>query len=388
LRGAASRRRLTPRGGRDHRALGAKQKLFAFHDSSPGSAFMLPHGMLVQNRLVAMLRDEYARRGYDEVGTPLLYRKALWQKSGHWEHYAKDMFFLEEASGTDLGLKPMNCPGHCELYAMEGARSYKQLPLRLADFSALHRNELSGGFRASRFCFLLCHCRLWLSGVDRWPFSPLTPRICAGALSGLTRVRRFHQDDAHIFCTPEQIAGEIRAVLSFVLQVYQTGFGFAPKFRLATRPAKSAGSDESWARAEAGLRQALEDAEVRGWTLSPGDGAFYGPKIDVAVEDALGRAHQVGTIQLDFQLPERFGLEYTDALGQSRRPVMVHRAVLGSLERFTAILLEHTNGKLPFWLCPRQVCVVPVAPQEPRLAEYVVDSLSAFPPPPLVQRSA
>lgn len=354
---------------RDHRVLGAKQKLFAFHEASPGSVFFLPHGQVCFNRLISMLRDEYVKRGFEEVSSPLLYQTSLWEKSGHLEHYAKDMFFVnrhrhgeqdkveentdechghshvghgEGAAGEaavsahadDFGLKPMNCPGHCIMFSLDGSsRSYKSMPVRFADFSALHRNELSG------------------------------------TLSGLTRLRRFHQDDAHIFCTRGQIEGEIASALEFLCFVYEEKFGFQMKMNLSTRPEKSVGSDESWNKAETALRKCLENTK-KSFGINEGDGSFYGPKIDIDVFDAVGRAHQCGTIQLDFQMPERFKLEFMNDQGQSERPVMIHRAVLGSVERFFAILLEHTNGKLPFWLSPRQVCVVPVVNDDDRLVAY------------------
>jgi threonyl-tRNA synthetase len=348
----------------DHRVIGSRQKLFAFHESSPGNVFMLKHGTLVMNRLMALLRDEYQDRGFDEVSTPQLFHKSLWETSGHLEHYAKDMFFIQKGNNNnnnidnsndthdseslsfDFGLKPMNCPSHCVMFAMDGIKSHKKLPIRLADFGALHRNEKTG------------------------------------ALSGLTRLRRFQQDDAHIFCTPEQLSTEIQSSLSFLRHIYEKTFDFNNiQIKLSTRPTKSGGTDEMWEKAETTLRQALDmyDSNSNTWIENPGDGAFYGPKIDITIKDKLGRPHQCGTIQLDFLMPERFNLEYTDGNGQIKRPIMLHRAILGSLERFMAILLEHTSGKLPFWLSPRQVIVIPLVNDDVELmkyADFVAEQLS------------
>ena len=328
----------------DHRIVGKQQKIFMFHDYSPGSAFMLPAGATLFGRLSAMLRDEYARRGFQEVMSPLMYSHDLWKRSGHLDNYRSNMYEVTsavqepgrpgEAQPTPhshqhdearAGLKPMNCPGHCLIFAHE-TRSYAELPLRLADFSALHRNEVSG------------------------------------SLGGLTRLRRFHQDDAHIFCTEDQVQSEIAACLDFIRSVYRDMFGFEFSLFLSTRPTEgSIGSDADWEAAEKALRDALA-ASGESWSVNEGDGAFYGPKIDVMVTDAIGRTHQCGTVQLDFQLPERFSLEYQTAssTGERRRPIMIHRAVLGSLERFMAILMEHSAGVWPFWLSPYQVAIVPV----------------------------
>ncbi|GBG25511.1 Threonine--tRNA ligase, cytoplasmic [Hondaea fermentalgiana] len=371
---------------RDHRVLGRKQGLFSFDPVSPGSAFVLPHGTIIYNRLVAMLRDQYAARGYEEVMTPLMYRSSLWKRSGHLQNYKENMFRVSGHADPDLppanaseteadtvtedpdldiahnhgacahgptssresdedehemGLKPMNCPGHCVLFA-QTHRSFRELPVRIADFSALHRNEASG------------------------------------ALGGLTRLRRFHQDDAHIFCLPSQIEEEILSCIDFVKTVYKDLFGFNFKMALSTRPldGKSIGSDEEWDRAEDALEKVLEATELP-WIRDPGEAAFYGPKIDISVTDALGRSHQCATVQLDFQLPERFDLEYVAPDGSRQRPVMIHRAVLGSVERFLAILLEHTNGKWPFWLSPRQVAILPVDKSHVEAAEAAAKQLRA-----------
>ncbi|RHY60736.1 hypothetical protein DYB34_002910 [Aphanomyces astaci] len=303
---------------RDHRVLGKAQGLFLFHQWSPGSSFMLPHGTRIFNKLSDFIRQEYRRRGYDEVVTPLLFKQELWETSGHFENYKEDMYLVtpgmdhphthDHAAPVDtptnqnsvaevFGLKPMNCPGHCIMFKESKVYSYRELPVRFADFSALHRNEASG------------------------------------ALTGLTRVRRFHQDDAHIFSS---YMGDIAL----------------------------------WDTAEAQLQTALNSFDMP-WTLNAGDGAFYGPKIDIAVFDALKREHQCGTIQLDFQLPLRFGLKYDGNDGKEHTPIIIHRAVLGSIERMMAILIEHTGGKWPLWLNPRQVAVLPVTDDQLDYANQV-----------------
>uniref|UniRef100_A0AAX7SZ59 threonine--tRNA ligase n=1 Tax=Astatotilapia calliptera TaxID=8154 RepID=A0AAX7SZ59_ASTCA len=264
---------------------------------------------------------EYRRRGFTEVVTPTLYSTALWERSGHWEHYSKNMFTVKSEDSQTYALKPMNCPAHCLMFEQR-VRSWRELPLRWADFGALHRNELSG------------------------------------ALGGLTRVRRFCQDDAHIFCTPEQLEEEIVTCLDFVRSVYQV-FGFSFHCLLSTRPTPCLGEPDQWDTAEQQLERSLQQFGER-WELNPGDGAFYGPKIDILIKDAIGRQHQCATIQLDFQLPIRFDLQYVGRDGQLHRPVMIHRAVLGSLERMMAILAENFGGKWPLWLSPAQVAVIPV----------------------------
>ncbi|RKP34388.1 threonyl-tRNA synthetase [Dimargaris cristalligena] len=325
---------------RDHRAIGKAQHLFSFDTKlSPGSVFLLPHGTRIAQRIFTMLRAHYRQFGFDEVMTPLIYKKELWETSGHWQNYADDMFIAHAPADPDIfGLKPMNCPGHCLIFA-ERPRSHNELPLRLADFSPLHRNEASG------------------------------------ALAGLTRVRKFHQDDGHIFCTPEQVFAEISQCLSFMDRIYGL-FRFQDyELTLSTRPESNyMGSIEDWSRAEAALTEALNKTG-RPWTLKPGDGAFYGPKIDIMVRDALDRTHQTATIQLDFQLPQRFQLRYMGADGALHSPVIIHRAILGSLERMLAILIEHYAGKWPFWLSPRQAKIVPRAAPWDTLAEdfYFVD---------------
>ncbi|OIR58067.1 MAG: threonyl-tRNA synthetase [Amphiamblys sp. WSBS2006] len=311
---------------RNHIRLGKSLDLFFFDSLSPGSCFFLPHGTKIYNRLVDFLRGEYHRRGFQEVITPNIFNVELWMQSGHWQNYKENMFQLSLDSET-FALKPMNCPAHCLMFKSR-ARSYRDLPIRYADFGVLHRNELSG------------------------------------ALSGLTRVRRFQQDDGHIFCAKESIRGEITAALAFLDFVYGK-FGFTMEFLLGTRPEKYLGEVEVWDRAEAQLREAL-DSTGTAWKLNPADGAFYGPKIDIIISDACNRKHQTATIQLDFQLPIRFDLEYTAAEeGETeslkKRPIIIHRAIFGSMERFMAILIETTAGNFPFWLSPRQVAVVPVS---------------------------
>lgn len=349
-----------PKPPADHRQLGVQQELFTTSIYSPGSPIFLPNGARIFNRLVEFLRKQYVRYGFDEVITPTIYKKALWAKSGHLENYSDDMFTVTSTSPSrtdhteageedEYGLKPMNCPGHCLIFASQ-RRSYRDLPIRYADFSPLHRNEISG------------------------------------ALSGLTRVRRFHQDDGHIFCRPSQIEAEIKKTLDFVRVVYTT-FKLGP-FRLAlsTRPVDHyIGTAEDWDGAENALKRAL-DASGQEWTMNEGDGAFYGPKIDIVLKDSDGKEHQTATIQLDFQLPKRFELEYQAPAPEFERrgevttdpeklaesgpvtPVLIHRAVLGSVERLMALLIEHYDGKWPFWLNPRQVMILTVNDSEPVLS--------------------
>jgi threonyl-tRNA synthetase len=304
---------------RDHRLQGKKQELFFFHPLSPGSCFWLPRGAKMYHKLIEFIRGEYRKRGFSEVITPNMFNKELWETSGHWQHYKNNMFNFQ-IEGQDFALKPMNCPGHCLMYKFR-SRSYKELPIRFADFGVLHRNELSG------------------------------------TLTGLTRVRRFCQDDAHIFCRPDQISSEIAGCFDFLKHVYNV-FGFDFTLELSTRPENFIGNIETWDAAENSLREQLDKfAGPNGWKLNPGDGAFYGPKIDIHVFDALKREHQCATIQLDFNLPERFGLSFVDENGSEIKPVIIHRAIFGSIERFAAILAENTAGKWPFWLSPRP-CIV------------------------------
>lgn len=326
---------------RDHRKIGKEQELFYFNEMSPGSAFWLPHGTRIYNTLVDLMRSEYRQRGYDEVITPNMYNTKLWEVSGHWGNYKENMFTIDVEKDT-FGLKPMNCPGHCLLFRSR-ERSYRELPWRVADFGVLHRNEFSG------------------------------------ALSGLTRVRRFQQDDAHIFCEVDQIEQEIAGVFDFLQKIYGT-FGFEFKMELSTRPEKYVGEIATWDSAEKNLENALNKFMGPGnWELNPQDGAFYGPKIDIKISDALRRWFQCATIQLDFQMPQRFELEYkkdsNSKENSTARPVMIHRAILGSVERMTAILTEHYKGKWPFWLSPRQILVVPVGVKYIEYAEQLKEEL-------------
>ncbi|XP_071449349.1 threonine--tRNA ligase 1, cytoplasmic isoform X2 [Hetaerina americana] len=307
---------------RDHRKIGREQELYFFHELSPGSCFFQPKGAHIYNTLIEFIRSEYRKRGFQEVVSPNIYNAKLWQTSGHWAHYAENMFSFESEKET-FALKPMNCPGHCLIFDHR-PRSWRELPLRLADFGVLHRNELSG------------------------------------ALSGLTRVRRFQQDDAHIFCAVEQIMEEMLGALDFLRHVYSV-FGFNFELCLSTRPEKFLGEISKWDYAEKQLAESLDKFGVP-WKENPGDGAFYGPKIDITIKDALKRSHQCATIQLDFQLPERFNLSFISESGEKKRPVIIHRAILGSVERMIAILTESTAGKWPFWISPRQCIVIPVGP--------------------------
>ncbi|KAL7392066.1 hypothetical protein ABVT39_019109 [Epinephelus coioides] len=317
---------------RDHRKLGREQDLFFFHDLSPGSCFFLPKGAFIYNTLIEFIRSEYRKRGFQEVVTPNIYNSKLWQTSGHWQHYSENMFSFEVEKEI-FALKPMNCPGHCLMFDHR-PRSWRELPLRMADFGVLHRNELSG------------------------------------ALTGLTRVRRFQQDDAHIFCTMDQIEEEIKGCLNFLRTVYDV-FGFTFKLNLSTRPEKFLGDPAVWDQAEKQLENSLNDFGEK-WVLNPGDGAFYGPKIDIQIKDAIGRYHQCATIQLDFQLPIRFNLSFVSHDGDDKkRPVIIHRAILGSVERMIAILTENYGGKWPLWLSPNQVMVVPVGPTCEEYAQKV-----------------
>ncbi|CAI8587621.1 unnamed protein product [Vicia faba] len=320
----------------DHRILGVKQELILHHEWSPGSWFFLPHGTRVYNKLMNFIRNQYRDRGYQEVISPNMYNMELWKASGHAEKYKDDMFVLE-VDKQEFGLKPMNCPGHCLMFKHR-VRSYRELPLRFADFGVLHRNEASG------------------------------------ALSGLTRVRRFQQDDAHIFCTESQVKDEVRKALDFIDYVYQI-FGFTYELKLSTRPENKLGDDETWDRAESALKEALDEFG-KPWQLNEGDGAFYGPKIDISVSDALSRKFQCATLQLDFQLPDRFKLEFSaEDEAKIERPVMIHRAILGSVERMFAILLEHYKGKWPFWLSPRQAILCPVSEKSQAYALKVRDQI-------------
>ncbi len=313
--------RLEQARARDHRKLGRELELFSFSEVAAGSAFWLPKGTVVFNELIQLSRDMCATHGYDEVKTPQLYDAELWKTSGHWFKYRENMF-TTRSEERELGLKPMNCPGHAKLFGMQ-QWSYRDLPVRYSEPGLLHRNELSG------------------------------------TLHGLLRVRHFVQDDAHIFCMPEQALDEAKACLDMAFETYDV-FGIEPQLELSTRPDERIGADEQWDEAEALLARALEEKELS-YELREGDGAFYGPKIDLHFHDSLGRSWQLGTVQLDFQLPERFDLTYTGADNAEHRVVMLHRALLGSYERFIGILLEDTGGELPLWLAPVQAIVLPIA---------------------------
>ncbi len=327
--------RLEAARARDHRRLGKELELFEFSEVSPGSAFWLPRGTTVFNELVALSREMGSARGYQEVKTPQLYDAELWKTSGHWEKYRENMF-VTSTEDREFGLKPMNCPGHAHLFG--GRRwSYRELPVRYSEPGLLHRNELSG------------------------------------TLHGLLRVRHFAQDDAHIFCTEEQVADEVAACLEFAFATYEL-FGFDVHLELSTRPEQRIGSDEMWDRAEAALIGALE-ARGLDYELNPGDGAFYGPKIDLHMTDSLDRSWQLGTVQLDYSMPERFDLQYTGADDAVHRPVMIHRALMGSYERFVGILIEHYAGEFPVWLAPVQVVVLPVSDRHAEAAETIAAQL-------------
>jgi threonyl-tRNA synthetase len=312
---------------RDHRKLGRELGLFTFSDVSPGAAFWLPAGTSVFNALVSMSRDMGSERGYSEVKTPQIYDAELWRISGHWDKY-KEHMFLVESEGRQMGVKPMNCPGHAQLFGMS-RHSYRDLPVRYFEPGLLHRNEASG------------------------------------VLHGLLRVRHFAQDDAHIFCTEEQVEAEVRGALEMAFDTYAL-FDFDVRLELSTRPEQRIGTDEMWDRAEAKLVSTLDQLGLS-YELNPGDGAFYGPKVDMHMTDSLGRSWQLGTVQLDYSMPDRFELTYTGADNQEHRPVMIHRALFGSYERFIGIMLEHYAGELPLWLAPVQAIVLPVSD---RFSEY------------------
>ena len=319
---------------RDHRRLGRELDLFTFDDAGPGFPFFLPRGMVVINAIRAAVREELDRLDYDEIATPTILSEDLWKRSGHWEHYRENMYFTE-VDEQRYAVKPMNCPGAALVFRSR-RRSYRDLPLRLAEFGHVHRHELSG------------------------------------VLHGLFRVRAFTQDDAHIFCRLDQVKDEIQAVLDLIDRFYAR-FGFTEVHKLlSTRPAKAAGTREMWDRAEDALREALEGRE---YTLNEGDGAFYGPKIDFQVTDSMGRRWQLGTCQLDFSMPEKFDLSFTSEQDTDERPVMIHRAVLGSIERFLGILIEDCGGDFPFWLAPEHARVIPVSDRHADYANSVREAL-------------
>jgi threonyl-tRNA synthetase len=324
---------------RDHRKLGKELGLYSFHSEAPASPFFHPKGTVVYNELVSYIRELYFKYDYSEVITPQILDVALWKTSGHYENYAENMYFTT-AEEREYAVKPMNCPGHCIMFGSQ-KHSYRDLPIRYADFGRVHRYERSG------------------------------------VTHGLTRVRTFCQDDAHIFCAPEKIKGEMASFLDLLKEVYET-FGFeGMRVALSTRPEKRLGSDDIWDAAEGALAQALDEAGMP-YTLNPGEGAFYGPKIEFQILDALKRPWQLGTLQVDYMLPERFNLVFTRADGSEGRPVMLHRAILGSLERFMGILVEHTAGAFPAWLAPVQVAVLPITDRVHPFAEAVLAQAKAL----------
>ena len=323
---------------RDHRKLGRELDLFSFHDEAPGFPFFHPKGMRVINALLDYWRREHHKAGYEEIRTPIILERSLWERSGHWDNYKDNMYFTV-IDGCDFAVKPMNCPGGILIYNSE-QHSYREFPMRMAELGLVHRHEMSG------------------------------------VLHGLFRVRSFIQDDAHIYCLPEQVEDEVVGVIDLVLRMYRT-FGFEKvHLELSTRPAKSIGSAEMWENAEATLARALERTGLE-YTLNPGDGAFYGPKIDFHIEDVMGRTWQCATCQLDFAMPERFEMEYVGEDNGRHRPVMLHRTVLGSIERFLGILIEHYGGAFPVWLAPVQASVLPVADRHNGYAAEVAAQLEA-----------
>ena len=322
---------------RDHRKIGREMSLFMMRDEAPGFPFFLPNGMLLKNQLIDYWREIHAKAGYVEISTPLIMTKNLWETSGHWDHY-KDNMYSTTIDEEPFCIKPMNCPGGVLVYASK-PHSYRDLPIRAGELGIVHRHEMKG------------------------------------ALHGLFRVRCFTQDDAHLFVRPDQLTDEIIGVVNLIDSVYQK-FGFKYHVELSTRPEDSMGSDEDWAAAESGLKDALDRLGMP-YEVNEGDGAFYGPKIDFHLEDCLGRTRQCGTVQLDFQMPLNFNLEYTDADGSKKRPVMLHRVCFGSIERFIGILTEHFAGKFPTWLAPCQVKVLPVSAKHMEYAKQVTDALQA-----------
>jgi threonyl-tRNA synthetase len=321
---------------RDHRKLGKQLDLFHLQDEAPGMVFWHPNGWIIWQQVEQYMRRMLARHGYHEVRTPQVMDRTLWERSGHWENY-RDLMFTTESEKRDYAVKPMNCPGHVQIFN-QGIKSYRDLPLRLAEFGSCHRNEPSG------------------------------------ALHGIMRVRGFVQDDAHIFCTEEQVQSEAAAFIDLLRRVYRD-FGFEEiLIKLATRPVKRIGAEDSWDRAEAALGQALDDKGLE-WQLSPGEGAFYGPKIEFSLKDSIGRVWQCGTLQLDFALPGRLGAEYAAEDNSRRTPVMLHRAILGSLERFIGILIEHHAGAMPLWLAPVQAAVLNISEGQLTYAADVAERL-------------
>lgn len=321
---------------RDHRKIGADLDLFSFHEEGPGFPFWHPKGMVLWNNLLDWWRKEHIEAGYKEIKTPIILSRDLWEESGHWDHYKNNMYF-SKIDDRDFAIKPMNCPGGMLLYK-EKIHSYREFPLKIAEIGLVHRHEL------------------------------------AGVLHGLMRVRAFHQDDAHIFCTEDQIENEVNGIINLIDKMYSR-LNLKYHLELSTRPENgSIGSDKDWERAEKALKSALEKRKTK-YKLNPGDGAFYGPKIDFHIEDAIGRTWQTGTIQLDFAMPERFNLEYIGENGKQKRPVMLHRVIFGSIERFIGILTEHFAGAFPIWLAPVQAIVLPISDKHIEYAKKIFEEL-------------
>jgi threonyl-tRNA synthetase len=334
---AAHLERLEQARKRDHRKLGKELDLFMFSELSPGSPFWQPNGAQIWTQLTGLWRTENAKRGYREVRTPILYDIDLWKQSGHWDVYRENMYFTD-VEDKPMGLKPMNCPAHIQIYK-EDRRSYRDLPIRYSEAGLVHRHEPSG------------------------------------TLHGLLRVRHITQDDAHIFCAEDQVKEEVQRCLDFGFFIYDI-FGFEPRLELSTRPDKRVGSDEMWDRAEGALEAALVEKGLD-FEVNAGDGAFYGPKIDLHMTDSIGRSWQLGTVQLDYSMPERFDLVYTGGDNADHRPVMIHRALMGSFERFIGILIEHYAGEFPLWLAPVQALVLPISDRHNGYAEQVAAELRA-----------
>lgn len=323
---------------RDHRKLGREQELFFFDETAPGMAYWLPKGFTMLNTLINFWRDEHKKRGYQEFSGPQLNSSSLWKTSGHWDHYKEDMFVLKDADGKEQALKPMNCPNSIKVYESK-LRSYKDLPLRFNDVDVIHRNEKSG------------------------------------QLNGLFRVRMFRQDDSHNYVTEDQIGSEIKSIIQIADYFYGI-FGLPYQLTLSTRPADFMGDINVWDKAEKELKEVLDEICGKGnYRINEGDGAFYGPKIDIKMKDCLNREWQMGTVQLDFQLPSRFGLTYIDKDGEKKTPIMIHRAIFGSLERFIGIITEHYAGAFPLWLCPVQVIVAPLTERNSDYAKSVYNKL-------------
>lgn len=320
---------------RDHRKIGKEMDLFAIYEEGPGFPFFMPKGMIIRNELESFWKSEHMKRGYEEIKTPLIMNEKLWKTSGHWDHYKDNMYFTK-IDGEDYAIKPMNCPGSLLAYKRK-MWSYRELPVRMGELGQVHRHELSG------------------------------------ALHGLMRVRTFTQDDAHIFMLPEQIKDEVIGVVKFIDDVYKM-FGFTYHIELSTRPDDSMGTDEEWETAEKALREAMESIGVP-FVINEGDGAFYGPKLDFHLEDSLGRTWQCGTIQLDMQMPQRFDISYVGSDGEKHRPVMIHRVIFGSIERFIGILIEHFAGKFPLWLAPVQVKLMTVTE---KFTDYALEVAEQF----------